>query len=89
MIGESICQIWVNLFSYCSVVDSGAYRIINGTCEHEEFSKVTLAGQNKCPALRNLKLPCKFTTGVVHKASILGTVLMMVIVKYVIKWQEL
>ena len=69
-------------------MDSGAYRIINGTCEHEEFSKVTLAGQNKCPALRNLKLPCKFTTGVIHKASILGTVLMIVITKYVIKWQE-
>ena len=73
---------FVKFFSYFSIVDSGAYRIINGTCAHEESSKVTLAGQNKCPALRNLKLPCKFTTAAVHKASVIGTILLIVTAKY-------
>ncbi|XP_060584904.1 voltage-dependent calcium channel subunit alpha-2/delta-3-like [Ruditapes philippinarum] len=53
-----------------SIVNSGAYRIINGTCAHEESPTVTLAGQNKCPALRDLKLPCTYTTGCRHTISV-------------------
>ena len=57
-------------FIFFSIVNSGAYRIINGTCAHEETPTVTLAGQNKCPALRDLELPCTYTTGCIHTGSI-------------------
>ncbi|XP_052254694.1 voltage-dependent calcium channel subunit alpha-2/delta-2-like isoform X2 [Dreissena polymorpha] len=66
-----------------SVVNSGAYRIINGTCDHMESSTVTLAGQNKCPSLRDLKLPCRFTTGTTHTAS-LGMIGITLLLSYVL-----
>lgn len=55
-------------FIHSSIVNSGAYRIINGTCAHEESSTVTLAGQNKCPKLRDLKLPCGFNSAITQSS---------------------
>lgn len=52
-----------------SVVNSGAYRIINGTCAHEDTSSSSLAEDGKCPPLRNIVLDCTYTTGVCFKAS--------------------
>ncbi|ESO88121.1 hypothetical protein LOTGIDRAFT_165858 [Lottia gigantea] len=45
-----------------SVVNSGAYRIINGTCAHEDDSSSTLADQGKCPALLDIEMKCAYTT---------------------------
>ena len=57
------------IYTY-SIVNSGAYRIINGTCAHEDQSKSTLAAEDKCPVLRDLDLPCTFTHGNVSQASL-------------------
>ena len=43
-----------------AAVDSGAYKIVNGTCAHEDFQTETLRDQNRCPELRNLKLQCSY-----------------------------
>ena len=46
-----------------SVVNSGAYRIINGTCAHKETSSTTLQEEGKCPELnQRVKLHCRFNT---------------------------
>ena len=45
-----------------SVVNSGAYRIINGTCAHKDTSTSTLAEEGKCPALRDIKIPCEYNS---------------------------
>ncbi|PVD23318.1 hypothetical protein C0Q70_16586 [Pomacea canaliculata] len=45
-----------------SVVNSGAYMIVNGTCAHEDTSETTLAQQNRCPKLRDIPIKCAFTT---------------------------
>ncbi|VEL25291.1 unnamed protein product [Protopolystoma xenopodis] len=41
-------------------VASGAYRIINGTCAHQDDSEGTLAEEKKCPPLLNVSLTCAY-----------------------------
>ncbi|XP_067678444.1 voltage-dependent calcium channel subunit alpha-2/delta-2-like [Haliotis asinina] len=53
-----------------TIVNSGAYRIVNGTCAHEETSHATLAEEDKCPALRDLPLKCQYTTASSLTASL-------------------
>ncbi|RUS88477.1 hypothetical protein EGW08_003735 [Elysia chlorotica] len=43
-----------------SVVNSGAYLIINGTCAHKYTSKKTLRELQKCPHLSDVPLKCGF-----------------------------
>ncbi|CAL1539791.1 unnamed protein product [Lymnaea stagnalis] len=43
-----------------SVVNSGAYRIINGTCAHEDTTESTLRDLGKCPKLNDVPLKCQF-----------------------------
>jgi len=43
-------------------VNSGAYRIINGTCAHTDTSTSTLAQNGKCPELRNIEIPCDYNS---------------------------
>ncbi|CAH1773823.1 unnamed protein product [Owenia fusiformis] len=43
-----------------SIVNSGAYRIINGTCSHEDPFTSTLAENGMCPIIRNLDIPCTY-----------------------------
>ncbi|CAI9736897.1 Hypothetical predicted protein [Octopus vulgaris] len=52
-----------------SIVNSGAYRIINGTCAHEDTSSSTLAEDGKCPPLKNIKMPCAYIAGMSFKPS--------------------
>ncbi|KAK2171035.1 hypothetical protein NP493_1112g00008 [Ridgeia piscesae] len=52
-----------------SIVNSGAYRIINGTCAHTSASTSNLAAEGKCPQLRNVNVPCTYTTACLHRAS--------------------
>ena len=47
---------------FFSVVNSGAYRIINGTCAHKDTSTSTLAEEGKCPDLRDIRIPCTFNS---------------------------
>lgn len=54
---------------YFSIVNSGAHRIINGTCAHEDHSTSTLAAEEKCPVLRDLDLKCAYTHGNVCQIS--------------------
>ena len=50
------------IFLFFSIVNSGAYRIINGTCAHTDSSTSTLAQEGKCPVLRDVTMACKFNT---------------------------
>ncbi|XP_064625749.1 voltage-dependent calcium channel subunit alpha-2/delta-2-like isoform X2 [Lineus longissimus] len=43
-----------------SIVNSGAYRIVNGTCAHQETSASSLAQQERCPVLRDIELDCDY-----------------------------
>ena len=43
-----------------SIVDAGAFRIINGTCAHKTEKLSSLYGENKCPALREVEIECKY-----------------------------
>lgn len=52
-----------------SVVNSGAYRIINGTCAHQDSSTGSLAQQERCPALRNYNLTCHYNKASNHHLS--------------------
>lgn len=45
-----------------SIVNSGAYRIINGTCNQASKSSRTLAEEGKCPKLSDKDLMCIYTT---------------------------
>ncbi|XP_063400495.1 voltage-dependent calcium channel subunit alpha-2/delta-2-like [Mytilus trossulus] len=54
-----------------SIVNSGAHRIINGTCAHEDHSTSTLAAEEKCPVLRDLDLKCAYTHGNVCQISMI------------------
>ncbi|XP_005108179.1 voltage-dependent calcium channel subunit alpha-2/delta-2 [Aplysia californica] len=63
-----------------SVVNSGAYRIINGTCAHKDTSESTLRDQGKCPKLNDVPLKCRYNTGTrltatAHIAVLTGTVM--------------
>ncbi|XP_069125986.1 LOW QUALITY PROTEIN: voltage-dependent calcium channel subunit alpha-2/delta-2-like [Argopecten irradians] len=62
-----------------SIVNSGAYRIINGTCAHEDKSTSTLAQQGRCPATRDLVLPCKFVSGASSLSQTLFVISVMMI----------
>lgn len=43
-----------------SVVDAGAFRIINGTCSHKIEKMSSLFDEKKCPALRDVQMECKY-----------------------------
>ena len=43
-----------------SIVDAGAFRIINGTCAHKIEKTTSLYEQNKCSALQNVQIECKY-----------------------------
>lgn len=60
------------------IVESGAYRIINGTCAHEDTSQETLAEQGRCPILRDIEIPCEFNSARSSVAS--STALTFIIV---------
>ncbi|XP_063967969.1 voltage-dependent calcium channel subunit alpha-2/delta-3-like [Lytechinus pictus] len=56
---------------------TGAFRIINGTCDHTD-DKISLVMQNKCPIIRNVNIPCKYNSAPpdrIHTAS--GLVLLL------------
>ena len=57
-----------------SIVNSGAYRIINGTCAHSEVGGATLAEEGKCPTLRDIDIPCAFTAAGALRASVVTLV---------------
>ncbi|XP_041357381.1 VWFA and cache domain-containing protein 1-like [Gigantopelta aegis] len=65
-----------------SIVTSGAYRIINGTCAHKEHSKKTLAQENKCPRLHDLDLQCKYQRGSSITSSIILVIISLVLTVY-------
>ncbi|XP_074641618.1 voltage-dependent calcium channel subunit alpha-2/delta-2-like [Tubulanus polymorphus] len=64
-----------------SIVNSGAYRIINGTCAQRESSQQSLRAQGKCPLLREFDVKCYFQHGNrVHPYfTLLGTLLILCI----------
>lgn len=76
----SICY----LLSFCSIVNSGAYRIINGTCAHTDTSTSTLAQNGKCPELRDIEIPCGYNVANTQISSIVLVVMMTSIEFYVL-----
>ncbi|CAH1252963.1 CACNA2D2 [Branchiostoma lanceolatum] len=44
------------------IADSGAFRIINGTCAHTDDQN-TLARPRKCPIVKDINIPCSYNTG--------------------------
>ncbi|XP_013386854.1 voltage-dependent calcium channel subunit alpha-2/delta-2 [Lingula anatina] len=68
-----------------SVVNSGAYRIINGTCAHQDAAETTLADQGVCPALRDIEIPCTYTTATHTQVSSCVMTLLLVVAVYVIQ----
>jgi len=60
-----------------SIVNSGAYRIINGTCASDDTISRTLKELGQCPALRDIKIPCKFNTQPHTQAAIVTMTLLM------------
>lgn len=52
-----------------SIANAGAFRIVNGTCEHEDSTSITLEEANKCPALKNVEVPCTYQQGRVTRMS--------------------
>ncbi|XP_050400585.1 voltage-dependent calcium channel subunit alpha-2/delta-2 [Patella vulgata] len=67
-----------------SVVNSGAYRIINGTCAHEDDTTSTLAQRGKCPVLKNITMPCTYTAANQISVShfLLITAILLAFVKF-------
>ena len=43
-------------------MNSGAYRIINGTCSHTASAGLTLSEMGKCPVLRDIDIQCYYNT---------------------------
>ncbi|CAF2409931.1 unnamed protein product [Rotaria sp. Silwood2] len=43
-----------------SIVDAGAFRIINGTCAHKIEKMSSLYEESKCPVLRDVQIECKY-----------------------------
>jgi voltage-dependent calcium channel alpha-2/delta-3 len=43
-----------------SIVDAGAFRIINGTCAHKIEKMSSLYEEDKCPALSDVHIECKY-----------------------------
>lgn len=72
----------------CSIVNSGAYRIINGTCAHEDTSLSTLAEQGRCPALRDLDLQCKYQTGHTSIPPIWLILASLIIPVWMFRWRD-
>ena len=62
---------------FFSIVNSGAYRIINGTCAHDDALSATMSEQGRCPALRNIKIPCLFNTGPSHSYTFFSLSIIM------------
>jgi hypothetical protein len=44
-----------------SIVNSGNFQLINGTCEQEETLQPTMKDQSRCPELRNITIECDFS----------------------------
>ena len=61
----------IAFFCPCSVVNSGAYRIVNGTCAHEDTTETTLAQLNMCPDLREIAIKCTFTAASATTATVI------------------
>lgn len=47
------------------VYDSGAFRIVNGTCAHIE-TQTSLKKKEKCPALKNVEMQCSYNVSDTH-----------------------
>ncbi|CAF4718256.1 unnamed protein product, partial [Rotaria sp. Silwood1] len=45
-----------------SIVDAGAFRIVNGTCAHKIEKRSSLFEENKCPTLRDVEIECAYRT---------------------------
>ncbi|KAI0209872.1 hypothetical protein LSAT2_005466 [Lamellibrachia satsuma] len=69
-----------------SIVNSGAYRIINGTCAHTSASTSNLAEEGKCPQLRDINVPCTYTTACFNRASHLLLLLLTVVQCWLISY---
>ncbi|CAM4802211.1 unnamed protein product [Rotaria magnacalcarata] len=56
-----------------SIVDAGAFRIINGTCAHKIEKMSSLYEENKCPPLRDIQIECKYNgTNIQQLSLVLG-----------------
>lgn len=62
MIFSKLIQLILYMALFSSIVNSGAYRIINGTCNQASKSSRTLAEDGKCPKLSDKDLMCIYTT---------------------------
>lgn len=47
-----------------SIVDAGAFRIINGTCAHKIEKLTSLHDDGKCPVLKNIDIECKYNSSI-------------------------
>ncbi|CAF0942065.1 unnamed protein product [Adineta steineri] len=64
-----------------SIVDAGAFRIINGTCAHKIEKLTSLYDEDKCPALRDVQIECKYNR--TNKKQLSLIVIFYVIICYI------
>lgn len=43
-----------------NIVNSGNFQLINGTCAHQDTTSKTMREEKKCPALKQIELPCHY-----------------------------
>ena len=55
--------------------DAGAFRIVNGTCRHID-TEISLKTKKKCPALKNIKLKCRYNTSNTTESSVVWILLL-------------
>ncbi|KAK2155924.1 hypothetical protein LSH36_227g06072 [Paralvinella palmiformis] len=68
-----------------SIVNSGAYRIINGTCAHTDSREATLAEVGQCPVLRDIDIKCNYNRGRTHH-SLEHLTALLILVTIATRW---
>ncbi|KAL3318708.1 hypothetical protein Ciccas_002628 [Cichlidogyrus casuarinus] len=57
------------------VVASGAHRIINGTCAHNDTEAITLKEKKMCPVLEPVQLDCRYNGAIIIESAFSMTIL--------------
>ncbi len=65
-----------------SIVDAGAFRIINGTCAHKIEKMSSLYDENKCPILQDVEIDCKYNRTNHQELSIIILIFYIIILYF-------
>jgi voltage-dependent calcium channel alpha-2/delta-3 len=47
-------------FIFYSIVNSGNFQLLNGTCAHQDLTSKTMREESKCPVLKTIEIPCEY-----------------------------